>query len=272
MSANKFLSGEWDTNQWFVSSSSTDDNCIISMNQFDYVVDSQDTIEELPRSENTQHIKSAIRVAIYTKLKRFELSVAPEATSLNLKGLEDDTMEFFITKRNDPSHVLTIITTTAKELFEQGTLIFDFPVDGNDFSVLTKKLFRFYQLTVKRNKMTNRSQHAHHRVNTLVSYKQIKTLAEGRDGIIVIHNVNTGLLEISLDGEVHDITTEMNSTGVTIFLTHPRDPTILIDTVKFDLRDIDFNKTLTLPVAREAGLQFGIAGFPYVDKLSFLRK
>jgi hypothetical protein len=270
--ANKFLMGEWDTNHWFVSSNTTEDKCVLSMNQFDYLPQTSTTIEVLPRSEHSQHIKTAIGVTIYTKLQKFELSVAPEAAKLDLSKIEDDTMEFFITKRNDPSHILGMITTNAKELFEKGTLIFDFPVEGNDFSVSTKRLFRFYQLTVRRNKVSNRVKHSHHRYNTLVPYTRIKTMQDGKDGIIVVHNVNKDQLEISLDGEVYDITTDASSEIATLFLTRERDPTILIDIVKLDLRDIDYNKTVVIPVPHDAGVDFGISGFPYVDKLSFLRK
>lgn len=270
--ASKFLSGIWDTHQWYVSNSSTVDNCVLSLSQFDYVATDTDTIEVLPRSEHLHQIKSAIGVVIYTKLKLFEISVAPEASVVNLTKVSNATMNFIIAKRKDPTHILAVITTTAKQLFEQGTLTFDCPIEGDDFVVSTNKLFRFYQLSVRRNKMSRKVKHAHHRFNTLVTYTDIQDVSEAREGILVVHDVKNNELLISLDGEVHDIITSIGTENATLFLTRPRDPTILIDSVKFDLRAIDSNKVFKVAVPSNVGEHFGISGFPYVDKLSFMRK
>lgn len=270
--ANKFLMGEWDTNQWFVSSATTEENCILSTNQFDYLPKTSNTIEVLPRSEHTQHIKTAIGVTIYTKLKKFELTVDTEIAKIDFSKIEDDTMEFFITKRNDPSHILGMITTSATELFEKGTLIFDFPIEGNDFSVSTKRLFRFYQLTVRQNKLSKRVKYAHQRYNTLVPYTRILMPQDGNDGIMVVHYVNKNQLEISMAGDGCDLSYSHDSDAAMIFLTKPHDPTILIHVINFNLRDIDHNKRVTVHLPEHVGNEFGVAGFPYADKLSFLRK
>ena len=270
--ATKFMTGVWDTHQWYVSNASTVDKCVLSLSQFDYVVNDTDTIEVLPRSESLHNIKSAIGITIYTKLKLFEISVAPEASTAVLNNSKNATMNFIIAKRNDPTHIIGIITTTAKELFDKGTLTFDCPIEGDDFVVSTNKLFRFYQLSVRRNKMARKVKHAHHRCNTLVTYTEIHDVEDSKEGILVVHDVKNGTLLISLDGEVHDIIATTGSESATLFLTRPRDPTILIDSVKFDLRDIDSNKIFKVDIPPNAGEHFGIAGFPYVDKLSFMRK
>lgn len=271
MSACKFLSGEWDTNQWFVSSASTAEHCILSQNQFDFVLQDDAPMVEIQQTHNSHLIMSAINVTIYTKLRLLELTVSSEAAKVNLDRLEDDSMQFFVTKRNDPSHVYAIITCQARELLSTGKLSFDLPIEAADFSVMTKKIFRYYTLQIKRNKIARR-EHGWQRFNDLVAYRQVDNVEQARDGILVTHNLTQKRLEISLDGDVHDLAHILGSYSAMMFLTKKKDPTILIDIIKFDLRDIDLNQQVTVKLPEHVGLEFGVSGFPYADKLSFLRK
>ena len=271
--ATKFISGEWDTTRWFVASESTEEDGIVRDTQFDYVPVVTEELVAIPRAEVSQHISSAVTINVYTSIKTIEVTVAKIDVKLDLKNLPEAEMLFYVTKRNDPSVVYGEFTVPVEELFETGAITIPYEFDATDVSVYTRKLFRFYQLNVKRNKLSKRKLHTHLRVNTLVPYKEIKkrSEAEAESGIIVVHNVNKGTLEISMEGDVDDITSDLNNDTVPLFLTRPLDPTILIDNLYFNLSELVDGNVVVLPVPENAGDEFGVSGYPYIDNLFFMR-
>lgn len=270
--AYKFMSGEWDTSTWFVTSDSTPDQGSVRQNQFDYMAVISNELTEVPRYDASQHIGSAITVSVYTALKTVEISVAKIKVEFDLAKVIDLNMVFYLTKRNDPSVVYGEFTVSIKELFESGAMTFTYKAEVRDVSLYTKKIFRFYQLHVKRNKLTRRNT-SHLRENRLVTYKLIDKIDKLATGILVIHNTKNNTLNISINGDTNDVTDlldELSIENVPLFLTHPRDPMVLVDNLSFQLGDI--TKSITIQIPDHAGNTFGISGYPYMDNLFFMRK
>ena len=269
--ATKFLSGEWDTTRWYVASESTEEHGIVRDTQFDYLPVVSDDLVSIPRAEASQHSSSAITLTVYTSIKTLDVSIAKIDTEINLDKLPEQEMVFYMTKRNDPTVVYGEFTVSVAELFEKGSLSFTYDFEATDVSLYTKQLFRFYQLNVKRNKMTKRKAHSYLRVNTLVPYTQITKRKEAASGILVVHNVNKNTLEISIDGDVADITADLNNEIAPLFLTRHRDPTVLVDNLAFNLKELNEGNVITIALPEGVGSEFGVSGYPYIDNLFFMR-
>lgn len=266
--AFKFLSGEYSTNGWFVSSTSTPENGILTQDQFDFQPQVDDELTMVPRKDYMVNMASAIDVTLIPIDSRIEIAVPEVKVNLNLKGKPD--MIFYVTKRNDPSEVFATFTVNVEELFEKKKLSFPFEAKIKDCSVYTKKLFRFYQMSIQhtRKKMTQQGSHMRH--NTLVEYRYTKKVVKADNGINVVHNINNRTLDLYITGDTSHIPHYQNS--VMLMLTKPRDPTVLIETITYDIQQlIDLQKiTITLP--DNVGTDFGISGYPYMEQLTFTRK
>lgn len=264
--ALNFLTGVWDSTSWFVNSNSSETNGVLTQSQFDLLPAGSGGLESIPRENSLYTINSAIVVTVYTKSNTFEVTIPTIRPVLDFANIPSENMVFILTKRNDPSYVIAEITVPIKELFDTGVFRYQFKSTLLDFSVYTEKVFRFYQLKIKKNATTRSTNNG--RINKLVEFRKIKKIKDASSGIIVVHNINKHVLEISLV----DIEYEPDAyTTGQLYLTKKNDPTILIDIITFAWADLYSNKSIVVPILPIIGKSFGIASFPYTDELSFMR-
>jgi hypothetical protein len=251
-----------------VSSSSTEEEGILTQDQFDFQTHIDEELTMVPRKDYMVNMSSAIEITLIPIDSRVEVSVPDIKVKLNLKGKPD--MVFYVTKRNDPTEVYTSFTVNVEELFEKKTLSFPFDVKVKDCSVYTKKMFRFYQMTIQhtRKKMTQQGSNMRH--NTLVTYRYTKKPVKAENGINVVHNINNRTLDLYITGDTSHIPHYVNS--VLLMLTKPRDPTVLIDTLKYDIQKLIDDQKITLTLPDNIGNDFGISSYPYMEQLTFTRK
>lgn len=267
--ASKFILGEWNMSEWHIASESTYDHGILIENNRDLRLFSGDKIESIQRETVSSKATCAIFVTVYTKSNIFEVSIPPNLIGVKLPKLEKDDMTFFLTKRNDPTQVISEFTVEIAELFTHGWVQLPFKSTLDDFSVFTKKQFRNYQLKMKK-RVAIATPH-NGRINTLVPFTKIKNQELVEGSINVVHNINTNTLTISLvDLDFTELSQVVQTTG-SLFLTKENDPTILIDIVKFNWGDFTASSSINIKLNKKVGI-FGIASYPYADHLTFMRK
>lgn len=266
--AFKFLSGEYSTNGWYVASSSTLENGVLTQDQFDFTPQVDTELTMVPRKNYMLHVKSAIDIAFIPLEERIEVTVPEMDFKINTKGKED--MIFYITKRNDPSEVFATFKVNVEELFTEGKVSIPFTTKVKDFSVYTKRMFRFYQFSVQHTlkKMVQFGDNMRH--NKLVNFRYTKKPFTADNGINVIHNINTGTLELYITGDTSHIPHFVNNT--LLMLTKHRDPTVLIDTITFDIQQLIDQEKITLTLPDNVGTEFGLASYPYMEQLTFTRQ
>jgi hypothetical protein len=265
--AHKFMTGELDPIHWFVGSDTTEDNCVLTNTQFDISSKPSDVIEEIQLAVSGLQNPSAINVTVYTKSKQVKISVPATAAKMDMKRLREDTMSFYISKRNDPSHVYAIITCKIDELFEKGSMTFDVKTLVGDFQVYTRKIFRSYELTIRRS--SSMQDIGNRRSNKLRNYQRYQQINE--DYLLATHQPSDNTLTISLMGDKQDLNTSGTDSAI-LFLTKPNDPTVLESTVRFNWTQIDSNRPVVIKLPDTVGTSFGICSFPYTDNLLFIRK
>jgi hypothetical protein len=197
-----------------------------------------------------------------------EIAIPEIKGKLNTRNRED--MIFYVTKRNDPSEVYSSFKVNVDELFQKGMVRIPFEMKAKDFSVYTRKMFRFYQFSVQ-NTLKKISQFGGNmRHNRLVAFQYTNKVVKADNGINVIHNINNSTLELTITGDTSHIPHYINS--VMLMLTKHRDPTVLIDTVKYDIQHLINYGKFVIPLPENVGIDFGISSYPYMEQLTFTRK
>lgn len=266
--AFKFLNGEYTTQSWYVASCSTEQDGVLTQDQFDFQLQVDDKLTMIPRKDYMLNVTSAIEVTLIPIDSRVEISVPDVKFPMNLKDRED--MIFYVTKRNDPSEVYATFSVNPEELFEKKKISFPFDAKVRDCSVYTKKMFRFYQMSIQHTRKKMNQIGSSVRQNTLVNYRYTKKAITADNGINVIHKINNGTLELYITGDTSHIPHYINS--AMILLTKPRDPTVLIKAITFNIQELIDNGRLTINLPDDIGENFGIAGYPYMEQLTFTRK
>lgn len=263
-----FLTGVYDPSSWFVNPHSNENQCSLTQNQFDLLPMGNNNIESIPRENISHKVTSAIFITVFTKSKIIQVSIPANKNSVLLDRYTNTDMVLYLTKRNDPSYVVAEFTIPVNQLFSTGNIQLSFKSDLNDYSVYTKKLFRFYQLKVTKSlfgKVINNG-----RINKLVMYTTVKSNHDVIYGILVNHNINTNELSIQLIDSETDIHNEYNISSIILYLTKDRDPTILIHTINIDFMTLISGECITVPLPL-IGDTFGISSYPYTDSLNFMR-
>lgn len=266
--AFKFLNGEYSTTGWYVSSLSSESEGVLTQDQFDLQPQVDDELTMVPRKDYMVNLSSAIDLTLIPIEGRIEVSVPEIKVKLDLKGKPD--MLFYVTKRNDPSEVYLTFSVNIEELFEKKTISFPFDGKFKDCSIYTKKVFRFYQMSIQHTRKKMSQQGGHMRHNTLVEYKYTKKPVKADNGINIVHNINTNTLKLNITGDTSHIPHYV--TDVMLMLTKPRDPMVLIDTVTYDIQKLIDLETLTIDLPDNVGTEFGISSYPHMEQLTFTRK
>jgi hypothetical protein len=266
--AFKFLNGEYNTTGWFVASCSTPEDGVLTQDQFDFTPQVDEHLSMVPRKDYMFNMVSAIDIAFIPIEERIEVTVPELKIKLKTKGRED--MVFYVTKRNDPSEVYSTFTVNVDELFKEGKVSIPFTTNVKDFSVYTKKMFRFYQFSVQHTLRKMAQFGGTMRHNKLVDFRYTKKAKKADNGINVIHNINNRTLELHITGDTSHIPHYIND--VMLMLTKHRDPTVLIDTITYDIHKLINDQTIVLPLPDNVGDDFGLASYPYMEQLTFTRK
>ena len=172
-------------------------------------------------------------------------------------------MVFYITKKNDPTYLLSEIKVPIRPLLITGK--FTAPLEiSSEFSIYTKKIFRFYQYNIKTN---NNKRNTIGRVNNLVAYETSTNLAEVYDGLLAIYNVATQHIEVKLMEKSYDLNT--NKDVITLYITNEYDPNILITSVTIDKSILLEGNTAYYNIGELTN--FSIVSYPYTDNLTFYK-
>lgn len=270
--AIRFITGEDNVDKWFITANSTPEQGYLTQNEFDLKPLDTGKVISIQRASPTQAFSSAIFVRVFTTRKKFEVAIPEQFINYEMKYDLPDNLEFHLTRRNDPTVVYEDFVVSVKELFEKGKVECDMTVEAKDFSVFTKQYFMHYQLEVKRSFGGGKSKRVGNtRFNKLVCFDLVKKEKDANNGIIVIHNINNSTLEIRVLGHESELQFDGMTQGI-LFLTKHRDPTVLVDMIKFDIAELMDRGKIVIKLSNTTGTDFGVSSYPYADALSLLRK
>lgn len=265
--AAEFISGDLDTSEWCVVADPKG-KAKLYLRGLDIQPIDSGALYNIPPFSTAESLPMAVMVSIYRGSKTFEVAIPQKFIGKRLQNIKAKELQFIITKKNDPTVKVAEITIEVAKLMKTGSIRCQFESKLNDFSVITPKVFREYRLLVSSVSWINANS-IEGRFNKLVAFRNKKAY-KGFSGVKAVHNINTNTIVLSVVGT--DVS--LNYPGddlVTLFITKPLDPTILIDKITFSFEELSENHEVTIPLNSKAGKDFGIGGFPIADNLIFTR-
>jgi hypothetical protein len=263
--AIKFMTHEWQMSDWVYGKKYGMNTAILTQDMTGLIPPNLGAMVELPRFNNIDVIGVRARLTLSEDLVEFYI---PE----HFKGkpfeyIEDDTLTFVLTKRNDPTFVITEFVVPVDKLFETGLVSLTYDLELNDYSMFTNRMFIHYQLEVNAVPKHVSKEVTSSRINHLVAYKNEITKA----GIQATHDPKTNTLILEIVGK-----TKLNWPLVVddclLFITKLNDPTIIYDAVSFNIELFWLNRIVTLQLPKDIDQAFGVASYPLSSDLAFTRK
>jgi hypothetical protein len=204
-----------------------------------------------------------IRVAAILSEDQVEFSIPQQYKGKKLKRQMDEKITFTMTKRNDPSYVISTFEVDMAELLNESIIIFDCELELNDYSMFTTKQFFHYQFEVLPVPKNVARKVASTRYNKLVQFKPGSTTA----GVVAKYNDHKVTLEIVGKTKL----TWPNADRCFLFITKPNDPTIVYHAIPFNVDTFWQDRRVVLQLPDELDQAFGIASFPLSSDLIFNR-
>jgi hypothetical protein len=258
----KFITGEENIHMWYLGLK--DGKAKMSRNCFDIPALRRDSYYPIPRIEQTGR-RTAIHAAVYLSSNVIEFSIPPQFVGMELENIEEKEMTFFLTKRNDPSHLIAEFKVDIAELFKSGSISCDFDSTYKDFSLFTARVFNHYTFDVKKSRLYRATNGNGVRMNKLVGYKLVDKIPEDFCGLIAIYNADKYKLELRV---WNDCAISAPSSQSVLLITRKHDPTVLVDAVNFDLTRLLADHAVKIHLPYDVHqFDFGLAGYPLADEM-----
>jgi hypothetical protein len=262
--AVKFMTHEWDMADWVYGKKYGMETAMITQDVTGLIPPNVGEVIELPRSNHFNIVGLRVRLTLSENL--IEFYIPQHFVGKRFEFIETDTLNFVLTKRNDPTFVITDFNINVDELFEKGHVSINYDLDLNDYSVFTNRIFIYYQLEVNAVPKHVTKELSLSRINNLVAYKNTKI----KNGIQAVHDTKTNTLKLDIVGK-----TKLNwplGSECFIFMTKPNDPTVVYDAIPINVETFWSNKRVTLQLPEDIDQAFGVASYPLSYDLAFTRK
>jgi hypothetical protein len=262
--AVKFMTHEWDMTDWIYGKKYGMETAILTQDVTGLIPPNLGDLVEIPRATHINAMGLRIRMTLSEDL--IEIFIPEHFVGKRFEYIENDNLNFILTKRNDPTFVITEFNVNVDELFEKGHVSVNFDLGLNDYSLFTNRVFFYYQLEVNAVPKHITKELSSSRINNLVAYKNTKV----KNGIQAIHDSMTNTLKLELVGKA-----KLNwplGSDCLIFMTKPNDPTVVYDAIPINVETFWSNKEVTLQLPEDLDQAFGVASYPLSYDLAFTRK
>jgi hypothetical protein len=259
--AMKFLRHERSMMDWFIDKSG--DKHILVQNYLNVPPENPGVLFEVPRLGKV--VLQGIQIKLSVPDDIIEFSIPERSKGQQLDAIKEKTMTFVLTKRNDPTYVVGEFVVSISELIAKGRLMFPTTCDLNDYSLFTKRVFLNYQFEVSHSGRGMSFRSDTMKINKMVSY----TSKPVKKGIVASYDEDTHTLNFNLVGK-----TKLwwpDNAMCPVFLTKPRDPTIVYHKLMIDVESFWENKKISLQLPKDIHSEFGLAGYPLADTMAFVR-
>jgi hypothetical protein len=262
--AIKFMTLEWDMADWVYGKKYGMETAMLTQDVTGLIPPNLGDLVEIPRSNLINVVGLRVRMTLSENL--IEFYIPEHFVGKRFEYIENDDLTFVLTKRNDPTFVITEFNVNVDELFEKGYVSIKFDLDLNDYSMFTNRVFIYYQLEVNAVPKHITKELSVSRINNLVTYKNTTV----KNGIQATHDSETNTLVLELVGK-----TKINwphGPDCFIFVTKPNDPSVVYDAIPINVETFWSNKRVTLQLPEDIDQAFGVASYPLSYDLAFTRK
>lgn len=264
-----FLTGEKSFSEWFIVGKP--DNCVITNNPLDIPPLHSGGIYLIPRARNSTTF-CGVSATVYLASDLIEFSIPSRYVGIRLKAMKEKELTFYLTKRNDPEHIIKEITISVKKLIAEGSIKVRLELDGEhqDFSLLTTRVFSQYRFEVIRSVWFQQTTNTSSKINNLVAFRERSKVGLDEKCILAIHHKKKGRLTLQVQNGA-DVAGFEGMQGL-VFLTAPRDPTVIIHHYAVDISTLLDGRIVEFPIPKDIKGEFGIGSVPLAENLFFVKQ
>jgi hypothetical protein len=264
-----FLTGEKSFSEWFIVGKP--DNYVLTNNPLDIPPLHSGGIYLIPRARNST-LFCGIAATVYLASDLIEFSIPTRHAGIRLKAVKERELTFYLTKRNDPEHIIKEITISVKKLIAEGSIKIKLDLEGEhqDFSLLTTRVFNQYRFEVIKSVWFQQTTGTTAKINNLVAFKERSKVDDDEKCILAIHHKKKNRITLRLQNGA-DVAGFDGMQGL-IFLTAPRDPTVIIHHYTLDISSLLDGRVIEFPVPKDVTGAFGLGGIPLAENLFFVKQ
>lgn len=265
----KFLTGEYSLNEWFIVGKPGE--CVLTNNPLDIPPLHSGNIFMVPRARHS-FLFNGLSAVVFLASDLIEFSIPEKYKGRRLKAIKEKELTFYLTKRNDPEHVVKELTVPVRKLITDGSVKIKLELNGEftDFSLLTPRVFSQYRFEVIKSVWFQQTTNASAKINNLVAFKQKTTVGDDEKCILATYLPESRRITLQLKNNA-DVAGFDGMQGL-VFLTAPRDPTVILHHYVVDISTLVNGSVIELPLPKNIQGNFGMGGAPLSENLYFVKQ